>query len=217
MTRRAHPLFDLNDFSSRLRNESDRACIVLGAALIDAQLERLYLRRLLGNSEDLLRRGAVPRSLSDRIKMAHALGWISDDVLHDLELIRGIRNDFAHSSDFNLSFQDSATATRCEKLWVASVLLDANEHAASVPNRSWSGEVIRAMGASFKPARQRFEVTVEMLAQYLEGLPVAPPAYRGPDLRDELWKLGSVVNFRFEATAKVGRAPDDRAPDSGPN
>jgi len=189
---------------------------VLGAALIDAQLERLYLRRLLGGPTELLRRGSVPRSLSDRNKMAHALGWISNDVLHDLEIIREIRNDFAHSSDFDLSFQDSATAARCEQFWVARVLLDANEHAASLPNRSWSADLIRAMGAVFKPARQRFEVTVEMLAQYLEGLPAAPPVYSGPNFRDELWNLGSVVNLRFEAVGKVERVPDEGAPEHKP-
>ncbi len=211
MARRSHPPLDLERFSSRFRDESDRACIVLGAALIDAELERLYLRRLVGIPVDLLRQGCVPRSLSGRIKMAHALGWISNDVLRDLELIRDIRNDFAHSSDFELSFEDSQTAARCEELLVPRVLLAANESAASAPNRNWSGELIRAMGAVFKPARQRFEVTIEMLAQYLAGLPGAPPVYSGPNLHDDLWNLGSVVNLRFEAKGKVGHAADEGA------
>ena len=61
MARRSHPPLDLERFSSRFRDESDRACIVLGAALIDAELERLYLRRLVGIPVDLLRQGCVPR------------------------------------------------------------------------------------------------------------------------------------------------------------
>ena len=46
MPRKLVPEFDLRPFLVPFRSESDRACAVLGAALLDARLERLFQRRL---------------------------------------------------------------------------------------------------------------------------------------------------------------------------
>lgn len=88
-------------------------------------------------------------------------------------------------------------------------MIDANEHAASTRHRNVSAEVIRAMGAVFHPPRQRFEVTVEMLAQHLDELPADVPEYAGVDLRKELWALGSRVDLKISITGTVGpKLPD---------
>ena len=46
MARKLKLTWDLNEFSSRFWGESDRACAILGAALLDARLESLFRRRL---------------------------------------------------------------------------------------------------------------------------------------------------------------------------
>ena len=63
------------------------------------------------------------------------------------------------------------------------------------------------MGAVFAPPRQRFEVTVEMLAQHIDELPPDTAEYAGPSLRDELWALGSNITIKFSAVAIVGAPP----------
>lgn len=205
MPRKPIPTFELNAFSGPFRKESDRACAVLGAALLDARLESLYNRRLRAFTEELLSNSGPLGTFSARIKVARALAWISEDVRFDLDQIRTIRNEFAHNFDHELSFGKQAIADKCRTLRVAQTLLDAHEHAASISHRNLSPEVIRAMGAVFEPPRQRFEVTVEMLAQHIDELAADAAEYGGPSLRDDLWALGSNVNI--SATVVVGVAP----------
>ena len=206
MPRLPIPSFDLNAFSGPFRSESDRACAILGAALLDARLESLYNRRFQFSKDELLSGNGPLSTFSTRIRLAHALAWISDDVQYDLNIIRSVRNDFAHNFDHELSFSTQSIADKCRNLRAAQVLIDANEHAASVPHRNLSAEVIRAMGAIFRPPRQRYEVTVEMLAQHIDDLQGETGMYVGPDLKEELWKLGSNVNIKITATLSAGPA-----------
>lgn len=201
------PPFDLNAFSGPFRSESDRACAVLGAALLDARLESLYNRRLRCSKEELLASSGPLGTFSARIRLAHALAWISEDVKYDLNVIRSVRNEFAHNFDHELSFATQSIADKCRNLRAAKVLIEANEHAASTPHPNLSAAVIRSMGAIFHPPRQRYEVSVEMLAQHLDDLEGESGEYAGPDLNEELWELGSKVNIKITGTLTVGPTP----------
>jgi hypothetical protein len=212
MPRKPIAEFDLNAFSGPFCAESDRACAVLGAALLDARLESLYNRRLRSFKEELLSSNGPLAAFSARIRVARALAWISEDVRFDLDQIRSIRNEFAHNADHQLSFADQSIADRCRTLRVAQVLIGAHEHAASTPHHNFSAELIRAIGAVLQPPRQRYEVTVEMLAQHLDDLSGESSEYNGPNLRDELWTLGSRVDFKITATAEVGPSASDKGP-----
>ncbi len=217
MSRKSIPPFDLNAFSGPFRAETDRACAVLGAALLDARLEILYKRRMRRFQEDLLSNNGALGTFSARIRVARALAWISDDAYHDLDLIRKIRNEFAHNFDHALSFQDQSIASMCRELLVAKVLIEANEFAASRPHRNLSARLILAMGEPFRAPRQRFEIAVEMLAQHLDQLPGESDEYNGPNLREDLWALGSEVNIKFSATAFVGPvSPNAGEPEAAP-
>ena len=207
MPRKPIAEFDLNSFSGPFRAESDRACAVLGAALLDARLESLYDRRLRSFKDDLLSGNGPLTAFSARIKIARALAWISDDVCFDLNQVRAIRNEFAHSADHQLSFGDQSIADKCRTLRVARALIDSHEYTASVGHPKFGSQVIRAMGAIFQPPRQRYEVTIEMLAQHLDELPGESSEYDGPNLRDELWALGSCNGFKITMVGTVGPAP----------
>ena len=204
MKRKPIPEFDLNAFSGPFRAESDRACAVLGAALLDARLESLYNRRLRDFKDELLLGNGALKTFSARIRVARALNWIAEDISFDLDQVRAIRNGFAHNADHELSFGNQSIADKCRTLKVAKVLIAANEHAASIPHPKYSAQVIRAMGMIFDPPRQRFEITVEMLAQHLDDLPGDSSDYNGPNLQAELWAMGSQVNIKFSATGTVG-------------
>ena len=90
-----------------MAKESDRACGVLGAALLDAKLESIFRTNLKLYEKELLDNFSSPlSSFSARIVLARALNWINDDAYHDLNKIRSIRNEFAHSFDHDLSFEN---------------------------------------------------------------------------------------------------------------
>lgn len=183
--------FELDAFSGIFRSESDRACAVLGAALIDERLKQLFNGRLhYSNKELLSSSGGVLGSLGSRILVARALTWISDDVRFDLDQVRKIRNIFAHNADHELSFADQSIASKCRSLKVAQTLIDAHEALAKLPPTHCSPDIIRTLASLFEPPRQRFEITVEMLAQHLDELGPTGPEYFGPNLNEELWSLG---------------------------
>ncbi len=85
------------------------------------------------------------------------MDWINDDARLDLDTVRGIRNDFAHSFDHNLTFGDQSIADRCRNLRTAQAFLAGDEEAATQPNRTLSSEAIYTMQAVFKPPRWRLQ------------------------------------------------------------
>jgi len=100
-------------------NESDRACVILGAALLDSALETLLRSFLLPSTsaDDPLFDGANAclSTYSARIEMAFRLGLIDPALARGLHLVRRIRNDFAHNVA-GCTFKDSVVVGRLTEL-----------------------------------------------------------------------------------------------------
>lgn len=95
------------DFGKRVSNalseESDRACVILVASWAD-HLLRIRLAREFskGNSDarsTLFSSNGPFATFSAKLSAAFCAGWIDRDVYHDLQVIRRLRNEFAHSID----------------------------------------------------------------------------------------------------------------------
>jgi len=101
------------------KGESDRACVILGAALLDSALETLLRTFLLASStaDDPLFDGANAclATYSARIEMAFRLRLIDTVFARSLHLVRRIRNDFAHNVT-GCTFADSAVMSRLTEL-----------------------------------------------------------------------------------------------------
>ncbi len=79
--------------------ESDRACVVLGCAKIDALLCSLLDRYFLphpGSEDDLLEGDSPLSTFSSRIKICFRLGLIDQHFAKLLHILRRLRNAFAH-------------------------------------------------------------------------------------------------------------------------
>jgi hypothetical protein len=63
------------------------------------------------------------------------------------------------------------------------------------------------MGSVFKSPRQRYEVTVEMLAQHIDELGPETSDYAGPNLKQELRDLGSTYKITVQMVGTVGPRP----------
>ena len=89
-----------SSFYEEMATESERAMAVLAAAWIDSLLTRkLEILFSKGNSktrQNLLNSDGPFASFSAKVNVTFCLGWIDVDVHHDLEVIRKIRNTFAH-------------------------------------------------------------------------------------------------------------------------
>jgi DNA-binding MltR family transcriptional regulator len=196
---------DLNAFGERLSSESDRACAVLGAALLDAKLEHVFRRKLRCFHDQLLGNTRPIGTFSARIRLARALDWINEDVRADLDVVRDIRNDFAHSFDHNLAFSDQSVSARCGNLRTAQAYIDGYELAANSPHRNLSPTAIYAMQAVFKPPRWRYQLAVDFLAQHLDEIAAGVPAYCGTDLLAEVGALSASARVQVSIAGTVER------------
>jgi hypothetical protein len=201
---------DPEAFISGLNSESDRACGVLGASLMDARLEALFASRLRDFHKELFGSSGPLSTFSGKIRLAYALTWIGDDVRADLDAIRAIRNEFAHSFDHTLRFEEPSISDRCSNLRVARAFLEGYDIAASAPRRSASADVFRAMQRKFSAARLRFQLTIEFIDQYLAGLTQDRSEDPDGDFLAEVRAVSAGTTFVASATATVAeRAPTD--------
>lgn len=93
------------DFGKRiedaLSDESDRACVVLIASWADHFIRAKLASTFDGGNVDarsaLFSSNGPFATFSGKLDVAFCAGWIDRDVYHDLNLIRRMRNEFAHS------------------------------------------------------------------------------------------------------------------------
>ena len=101
-----------------LSEESDRGFALITVSYLEKQLEKLLLKGFapVGNPRKYLfgRFGFFP-GLAAKTDGAYCLGLIDVHMRDELNLLRGIRNKFAHSFD-RLSFSEGATGESVGKL-----------------------------------------------------------------------------------------------------
>jgi oligoribonuclease NrnB/cAMP/cGMP phosphodiesterase (DHH superfamily) len=104
--------------TAELNNESERGCVLVCAAMLDDALAKLIAAFLLEDeaSKRLLSSGgSSPLStFSSRVSASFALGLVSQRERDDCEIIRKIRNDFAH--DIMVKLSDQSRAARVANL-----------------------------------------------------------------------------------------------------
>lgn len=87
-------------FVEGLAKEGERAAVVLGAARLDISLKHI-LKKLMhppsGGSDNLFDSSHALSTFSAKIALAYRLGVIDKNFEHALQMIRKIRNAFAHS------------------------------------------------------------------------------------------------------------------------
>ena len=186
---------DFHAWRSRINQESDRACVILGGVFLDAMLKHLLECRLLAFQGDLLESMGPLSTFSARIKVARALGWISEDARSDLDRIRGIRNDFAHVANYSLDFGDRSVADRCSSLSSAKTFLNALDRASDALIQKYGTESADAIKAKYSAPRRRYQLTVELLALYLNSLAKGGPPMPGGELLELAAEYGGTLQL----------------------
>jgi hypothetical protein len=196
-------------FTSRFAAESDRAAAVLGAALLDERLKKVFYTKLVAKHESLLGKMSPLGTFSSRINLAFALRWIDQDTECDLNIIRDVRNDFAHHLDHNLSFETQSIADRCKNLCSAAAFIDGFSE-ASKHNPIFSSAIFAGIQAKFSSARWRFHLAVESINQVLAAIAICESlSYEGPSLVNECFQASAGTRFKIEATGTVSAAKQD--------
>ena len=125
---RANSASDWDDALYReFATESDRAAVVLTAAMLDnalAQLLRVSLVATASSDDSLLDGANRPlANFGARVDASYRFGLISRRLCRNLHIIRAIRNDFAHNLA-GCTFEDGAVRSRVLELARSSRLID---------------------------------------------------------------------------------------------
>lgn len=99
-------LCDLSSVLQLVATEEPRSLPVIACAFADDHLKTMFRREIPsevpgGRSELLSGFGPLAR-LSQRVQMAYAFGWLSNDVLVEVDHLRKVRNDVSHKWDMAL-------------------------------------------------------------------------------------------------------------------
>lgn len=97
--------------------EGGRGAVLLAAARLDLALEKLLKATMLPNSggdDNLFDSDRPLGTFSAKIALAYRLGLIDKAVEHSLQMIRRVRNDFAHSFE-DASLSDHSRRNRLSK------------------------------------------------------------------------------------------------------
>src|SRR5580658_9133428 len=117
---REHPALD-DYIDNKLHEQSqfDRATAITAAAYVEDALERALLARLVPLSraerDDLFKYERPLGSFGARIRIGYAINLFGPVTRDELNLIRKVRNVFAHGRRF-LTFTQPAIAANCRKL-----------------------------------------------------------------------------------------------------
>jgi len=101
------------------RKESDRACALILAANLDNRLRTFlcafFVKITPSYKNQLFEGNGCLASFSSRIQFSYVLGLIAENEHHDLNIIRRIRNYFAHK-EHGWSFHTQEIRDRCSSL-----------------------------------------------------------------------------------------------------
>lgn len=117
----ALPLGCFEAFNASLSDESDRGRIIVTASWIDLLIKvKLMNEFSKGNAEarkSLFSGTGSFATFSAKVNAAFCAGWIDNDVYHDIQVIKKLRNGFAHNAG-KVSLDDEETRKLIESLRV---------------------------------------------------------------------------------------------------
>lgn len=114
---------EINQFLREMHAETDRGAALVGAVLVDESLLaclRANMRSGKASDELLIGASAPLGTFSARIKACFCLRLIYPNQFDDSQLVRKIRNEFAHGG-CGLSFESPNIKAMCGKLSTSSL------------------------------------------------------------------------------------------------
>lgn len=77
-------------------------------------------------------------SFSAKIRICYLIGLIDEDQFHDLDLVRKLRNDFAHSSE-KVDFTDAAISSKMRELIYSACIRDSIKRYSIIDKKKGTG------------------------------------------------------------------------------
>jgi len=106
-------------FLREFQDETDRGAAIIAVSMLDEKLKEILYDFFIDckQTKDLLDGYNTPLgTFSSRLNLAYSLGLISDYEYQDCNIIRQIRNDFAHKFELDFSFNNQRIKDLCWNL-----------------------------------------------------------------------------------------------------
>ncbi len=163
--------------------QSDRACGIVAAAMLETRVEQL-LRQVLvqGTEHDLFVAYGPLGSFAAKINMAAALGLISATEQRELHGVRRIRNDLAHELD-QVSFDKEPVKAHLAALQLTRSRLLKEP---TTPRQDFHSEIAILVGSLAgrrkRPKRLRppEDQLAAMIRHFDQAYPKGPPPHGAP-------------------------------------
>jgi hypothetical protein len=151
-------------FVTLFHEETDRAAAVLAGGYLDAYMEAALRSVLIAGTRlnTLFDAQGALRSFGSKISLATALGLITETLARDMDLIRKVRNHFAHHI-WKASFDDAPVRDWCKAIGVVDSAVDPTTE-ERVVNTS--------------PPRIRYLLAVGMSTMLVAHSPKVPDQFR---------------------------------------
>lgn len=152
--------------NKEIENQSDRALVLLCAAIIDEQLEFILKTFLIEDNqiqERIFDNNAPLSTFSAKNNFCYYLGLISKHEYNTINTIRKIRNKFAHEILINTFEDDASLRGLCNNLsipngmYVPDVLIIKNDHIQNLDEEPLKEKTLK----------ERFILTFKYITQYL--------------------------------------------------
>lgn len=138
-------------FLQEHQKESDRGCALIIASNLDNRLSELINSFFINIGEkqkkEIFDGNGCLSSFSSKINICHALGLIPKNEFDDLNIIRKIRNDFAHNEG-GIRFTDQNMEDRCNSLTMTNDLKNNRPELSHIIDSARSAFVITACSIS---------------------------------------------------------------------
>jgi len=125
MEEKSQTIMWMDTFRREFQKESDRASVILAGAMIEKSLEMMIRAKLipsLHKKDELFDTPYAPlHNFKAKIELAYRIGLISSNLHRDLNIIRDIRNDFAHDIE-GCSFENNRVKNRVDELMKSSTI-----------------------------------------------------------------------------------------------
>ncbi len=150
----------------QMLEERGRGAVLVGVARVDVALERLLHAGLLpgtGSADTFFQPDRPLGSFGARITLAARLGLIEPPVEHALQILRRMRNGFAHSTT-TASLTDPGYADRLNQAYAA-----ARGNSLWQPLERILQEKVSGDGMSLDPALRDYILLITILVAFLEA------------------------------------------------
>ena len=193
-------LNDIAGIQKEIRQASDRTAAIVLASWVERQLEQWIISVLPRHDpatvKKLVGRDGSLGSFYSKIELGYALALYDETTRDYLNIVRGIRNEFAHTPQA-IDFETDEIRAEVAKLTVGSGKADPDLAAFSEPRRKFSnacGMVVAKAGFEMvRPKIEELEQILETIDRHVRAdkhalAPSAVEAVR--NLLDAIKKLG---------------------------